>query len=358
MNVVAPTPKRLRNSVKRRPRVLLITPFHELNRGNAVTAARIRDGLAALGWSVDFCSLAARQNRELLAQWADSDAGGLVHGFHALHTGRTLAEFPGLRRYPLALTMTGTDLHSLEGGKGTAALTPVLDLATALVVFNADYVSLLNGLNPVWGGKTVLIPQGVALPEGRALTRKELNLAEDDVVFILPSGLRVIKNIAMAVDAFNLVSATGAKVKLLIAGPILEPAYAEPLLKRCAANPRIKYLGALDHKEMKSLLSLTDVVLNCSRAEGQPQAVLEAMSLGKPGLLTAVPGNLGIIEDYREGIYVRDAAALAQAMEFCLRQPEKRQAMGLAAQALVERRFAAEREINLYDQLYRQIQLS
>ena len=357
MNVNTPAQKRLPDPVNR-PRVLLITPFHELNRGNAVTAARIRGGLAALGWSLDFCSLAARQSRELLAQWANSAAGGLVHGFHALYTGQALAEFPGLRRYPLLLTMTGTDLHRLEDGKDPAALTPVLDLAAALVVFNAAYLSLLNDLKPAWGVKTTVIPQGVALPEGRALTRAELGLADDELVFILPSGLRAIKNIDMAVDAFNLVSATRSKAKLLIAGPILEPAYAEPLLKRCAANPQIKYLGAIAHIDMKPLLRLCDVVLNCSRAEGQPQAALEAMSLGKPGLLTAVPGNLGLIEDYREGIYVQDAAALARAMAFCLHQPEKRQAMGLAAQALVAQRFTAEREINLYDQLYRQIQLS
>ena len=340
---------------RRRP-VLMITPFHQPVRGNAVTASRIRAGMEGLGWPVDFCSLDAIPQRRLLQQWANSGDRGLIHGFHALHTGKTIVSFRGLERYPLLLTMTGTDLMSLRAGKDMEVITPVLNRAAAIVVFNDNFRSFLNSLSPVWGKKTVLIPQGVALKDGRAVTRKAFGLSESELVFILPSGLRAIKNIDMAVDAINMVNKSGAKAKLLIVGPIIEQDYAERLLKRCENNPQIKYLGVIEHTEMKPLLLITDVVINCSRSEGQPQAALEAMSLGKPCLLTAVPGNLNIIENYKEGLYVRDASDLAAAMEYCLREPEKRSAMGLAARELVAKQFGADREIDMYNDLYVTIQ--
>jgi glycosyltransferase involved in cell wall biosynthesis len=305
------------------------------------------------------------------------DSYGMIHGFHAVHISRVLREAQELKRLPLLLTMTGTDLYDLRMGEDAATIAAALDHAAAITVFNADFVSLLSRVRPAWGAKTNLIPQGVTLKDGEPLSRQSLGLSEKDIVFILPSGLRAIKNIEMAVDAINILyksemfkgkahkgegpsskthkNKSENKAMLIIAGPALEEDYAEHLLRRFELSPWIKYLGAVNHNDMKPLLQLADVVINCSRSEGQPQAALEAMSLGKPCILTAVPGNLNIIENYGEGIYVQDAEDLASAMDFYLSGPEQRKAMGAAAMELVAKEFSVEREISLYHALYRQI---
>jgi len=279
-------------------KILMITPFHKQIRGNAVTAARICSGLQKLGWRIDLCSLEERRILEVFCKKEDNTDSyspyyaryGMIHGFHAVHISRILHEVEELKELPLLLTMTGTDIHNLREGEDTAVIHAALNHATAITVFNADFISFLSGTCPAWGAKTNLITQGVALKEGKPLLRQDLGLSEKELVFILPSGLRAIKNIDMAVDAINILlkSDHKKKVKLIIAGPALEENYAERLLRRFELSPEIKYLGAINHHDIKPLLQLADVVINCSLSEGQPQAALEAMSLGKPCILTAI----------------------------------------------------------------------
>ena len=343
------------NRINERPHVLMITPFHKQMRGNAVTAARICSGLEELGWRVDLHSLEEGQNAHHLSHEAASGNYGMIHGFHALHMSAFFDDNPELMKLPFLLTMTGTDLFSLRLDKNVDRIAAILDLAAAIVVFNADEISLLNKICPDWSGKTTLIPQGVALKDGPPLTRNKLDLLENDVVFVLPSGLRAIKNIDMAVDALDIVKNRNYKARLLIVGIAIEMEYAIRLIDRIALNPDIAYLGPFDHADMKSLLQLTDVVVNCSHSEGQPQAALEAMSLGKPCILTAVPGNLNVIENYREGIYVQTTEELAAAMEYYIKEPEQRAAMGRAAQKLIDEKFTLSTEISSYHKLYEQL---
>ena len=339
-------------------KILMITPFHKQIRGNTVTALRISAGMEALGWRIDLCSLEERQKKEDFNKGACPDgsgAYGMIHGFHALYTGKALAEAEKLKRTPLLLTMTGTDLHSLRSGKDERMIADVLDSAAAIAVFNADFIVFLSSINQAWGKKTALIPQGVVLKDGKPLSGEALGLSEKEFIFILPSGLRAIKNIDLAVDALDIVYKRGYKVRLLIVGAVIEADYAERLKKRIHLHPAIKYLGAFNHDDMKPLLQLADVVVNCSLSEGQPQAVLEGMSLGKPCILTAVPGNLNIIENFREGIYVQNTKDSAAAMEFYLREPERTKTMGQAARELVENQFTAAAEIKAYHALYKSL---
>jgi glycosyltransferase involved in cell wall biosynthesis len=66
------------------------------------------------------------------------------------------------------------------------------------------------------------------------------------------------------------------------------------------------------------------------------------------------PGCRDAIEPYVTGLLVpiRDAVALADAIEDLIRHPEKRKAMGKAGRALAEREFAIEKVIDAHMQVY------
>jgi glycosyltransferase involved in cell wall biosynthesis len=97
---------------------------------------------------------------------------------------------------------------------------------------------------------------------------------------------------------------------------------------------------------------LGDVVMNTSNSEGQPQGALEAMSLGKPCILTAVPGNLNIINHGIEGFYVDGEADLVTAAKTLINDPARIVEMGKNAHTLVKTRFSLEREIDAYCTIY------
>lgn len=63
-------------------------------------------------------------------------------------------------------------------------------------------------------------------------------------------------------------------------------------------------------------------VCNCSEAEGQSNAVLEAMASGAPVVVSDVPGNQAVVEHGKTGfVEASDAAIAARALDLCMAGP-------------------------------------
>ncbi len=332
--------------------ILLITPFHRSQRGNSQTTARLQVFLSARGFSIDRLSLEDNNWQERLQHDLDESKYALIHGFHALHFGQVIQAIPQIKKLPLLLTTTGTDIHYDMLGEKQDIVMEAMQAVNKIVVFNEEFHEDLRTKYPEFNDKLVTIPQGVFLETSPIKTRRELGLSPDDIVFLLPSGLRSVKNIELAINALSTVQQNHPELHLLIIGVSIEEPYSHKITDRIKGLSWITYLGEIPHAEMRSILSLGDVVINTSFSEGQPQGALEAMSLGKPCILTAVPGNLNIINPGIEGFYVYDEAELVNAAKYLLKDPTQRLALGKNAQQLVETRFSLEREIDAYSQIY------
>jgi len=333
-------------------KVLMITPFDKSQRGNSLTTARLQVGLTGRGFHIDRISLEDTNWQEQLQYAAADSKYAMVHGFHALHFGQVLQVIPEILKLPLILTATGTDLHyDLLGTKQTVVLN-TMQAVQKIVVFNDDFHSNLQASYPEFSDKLVTIPQGIFLETGTVKTRKELGLSPDDIVFLLPSGLRAVKNIELAIDSLEIVHREYPRLRLLIIGTAIEEHYSRRIINRIHKLSWITYLGEIPHADMKSILALGDVVINTSHYEGQPQGVLEAMSLGKPCILTAVPGNLNLIKTGIEGIYVDGEAELISASKMLINDPVQRKKMGQNACKLAETSFSLKHELDAYSRIY------
>jgi glycosyltransferase involved in cell wall biosynthesis len=67
----------------------------------------------------------------------------------------------------------------------------------------------------------------------------------------------------------------------------------ESLEEAAAADGRVRFVGAVD--DVASLLHLADCVVSTSTWEGLPLSLLEALSLGRPVVATAVDGVRDIV---------------------------------------------------------------
>lgn len=333
----------------------MITPYARVQRGNSLTVARLRHFLSQCGFKIDLLSLEDDAWPERLQELLSQRDYQLLHGFHARHFGQVLATVPEVRNWPIILTTTGTDINYDLAGPHSHLVICAMSTAQKIVVFNEDFRLDLQARFPDWSAKLVTIPQGIFLEPGDPIARQDLGLSQDDFVLLLPSGLRPVKNIELAIDGLEGLHPDYPRIHLLIIGAVLDEAYAKPLLRRIRETNWITYWGEVPHESMRGLLSLGDVVLNTSYSEGQPQAALEAMSLGKPSILTAVPGNLNVMEDGREGFYVRDKTELAAAAKNLLDDPQLCLMMGQNARRLVETRFSLAQEIAAYRRLYVEI---
>ncbi len=336
-------------------RILLLTPFHRSQRGNSLTSERIQNGLRRMAIEVDLLSLEDQGWANTLHQGLAQDRYHLVHGFHGLKFSRVLEKMPELGQLPLVLTMTGTDINYDLLGAHKVAVLAAMRAVQRIIVFNQAFLSTLAVIYPEFQGKLHSIPQGVQLEPALSLDRKKLGLEASDFVFILPSGLREVKNIELALDALSQLWPQHPQLRLLVLGAAIDDDYSKRIMKRIKDLPWVTYLGEIPHHQVQAYYGLADVVLNTSQAEGQPQAALEAMSLGLPALLTAVPGNLGIIEDGRQGFYAKNSSELQEAARRLILDPQLKQRLGQAAAQLVELNFQAPREFKAHTALYRQV---
>lgn len=335
-------------------RILMITPYMQSQRGNSITASRLHAGLGRKGYEIDIIAMDEPDWETRLNDYTRTNTYGLVHGFHALHFSQA-ANHPRITELPLLLTTTGTDInYDLYGPNKEQTLGNMLK-AKKLVVFNQSLAEQITALEPRLQSRQVVIPQGVELKPGPAITRQQLGISPASTVCVVPSGLRPVKNLDLALDGLQAVYREYPQIHLLVVGAALDADYAAHIKNRIHTLKWASYLGEVPHREMQGILQITDIVLNTSMAEGQPQGALEAMSLGKPCILSAVPGNLGIIQHGLQGYYVNSAHELAACALKLIRDPHLQRLMGAAAQQLVRNNFSVENELAEYTRLYQEL---
>lgn len=110
--------------------------------------------------------------------------------------------------------------------------------------------------------------------------------------------------------------------------------------------------------DMAMVFKNSHIVVLPSYREGLPKVLLEAAACGRAVVTTDVPGCRDAIDPQVSGLLVpvRDAVALADAIQYLVENPELRHAMGLAGRALAERAFAIESVVSQHLDIYRTLE--
>jgi len=100
-----------------------------------------------------------------------------------------------------------------------------------------------------------------------------------------------------------------------------------------------------------------DLVVLCSKNEGFPNALLEAMAAGRPVVAAAVGGIPELVEDGVTGHLIRSRSPedFATAMREILESPEKADRMGTLAAERARTTFSLEKMISAYRELYNEL---
>lgn len=102
------------------------------------------------------------------------------------------------------------------------------------------------------------------------------------------------------------------------------------------------------------------VVLPSYYGEGLPKVLIEAAACGRAVVTTDHPGCRDAIEPGQTGVLVpvRDATALADAIQSLIEDPVRRRQMGTAGRALAEREFAIEKVVEAHLKVYQELILA
>lgn len=348
--------------------------------GNGVTIGRLADilteetGLLSTLRAPADIRIRVARDFELFLAAGDFAAAVVLHAFKCGDALDALAEVAQRHRglgteapFKVALVLGGTDVNVDAASSPARAATLARRAAAAdvVVAFSPSMVAAApsGSLPPA---TTVVVPQGVRLPTPRLPARQtgqseqranaetetspETSLSEthsgersvfrerafpslhdaigapsSTPVFLLPAGLRPVKDVLWAADAAEAAARRLAETRRLrgdgtrlgkgesagpgpafamaVVGPALDAAYASLVSEKArACSPSAGGAGAfasagpVPRGVALEYMRAAAGVLNTSASEGQSGALLEAAAAGAPVLARDIPGNRALLD--------------------------------------------------------------
>lgn len=188
--------------------------------------------------------------------------------------------------------------------------------------------------------KILVIPNGIDTerfkPEGNfANIREEFLINKSDIVIGFIGRIVSVKGLEYLIDALLFLKEEFKNIKLLITGEgsLLDSLYEKA--KENNVHDSIIFTGK--RRDIPDILSCTDIFVMPSIAEGLPNALLEAMAMGKPIVATEVGGIPEVIKNGHSGILVpaRNPEALATAIKDLITNDQLAAKMGQTARNFV-----------------------
>ena len=211
--------------------------------------------------------------------------------------------------------------------------------------------------------KVVTLHNGVDLDSlyasnGIDQLRSKLGFNDGGPVITAVANIRPVKGIDVWIRAAEIVCREFPSARFVLAGEAIDRQYFEQAKKQvldAQLTKNVLFLGRLD--KVASLLKLSSMFCLLSRSEGFSNAILEAMALGLPCVVTNVGGNAEAVTEGETGFLVasEDAETAASRILVLLRNPAMARQMGDAGRDVVATRFTAQamanRWVALYDEL-------
>jgi glycosyltransferase involved in cell wall biosynthesis len=163
--------------------------------------------------------------------------------------------------------------------------------------------------------------------------RTELGIPEDAPVIGSVANFKAAKDHATMLRATAHVRQAVPEVRLLLVGQGPLEAETRRLAAELGLEGTVVFAGF--RTDARRLAAAFDVFTLSSTYEGLPIALIEAMALGRPAVVTRVGGTPEVVADGANRLLVppRDPAALADGLLRLLGDPELRARMGAAARS-------------------------
>jgi glycosyltransferase involved in cell wall biosynthesis len=186
------------------------------------------------------------------------------------------------------------------------------------------------------------------MPRLRASERARLGLADEHFVVGTIGNIRPVKNIPFLLQAMTRVAAVAPRVRLVCVGggPQLEE--IKQLARSLGLAERVVFTGVV--RDVRPMLAAMDAFALCSRQEGNPNVVLQAMAMALPVVSVSVGEVPFVVDDGRSGMLVApgDEDAFVAAVASLVRDPQRCRTLGDAARRRVTERFSASTMIASY----------
>jgi glycosyltransferase involved in cell wall biosynthesis len=253
-----------------------------------------------------------------------------------------------LYRYNLSYRAPATDAASRAYIRGARGL--VFQSRAVEREFDAAYPSLQRMRR--W-----VVPNGYGdeafVRDEAAIAAMRARLALDPSRAVIATGAMLVHNKAHDVlfRAVRQLQDAGRAVTLVVAGG---GGHAEAIRADAeAVGLDARFTGMLSAADMRATYALADLVVHGAEHEIFPNAVAEAMAQGRAVIGVDSWGTPEVIGEAGLVVPPRGAAAMAAAIAGLLDEPERREALGQAAEARIRREYPIERMARGYTEIVR-----
>lgn len=169
--------------------------------------------------------------------------------------------------------------------------------------------------------------------------------------FAITARLVPWKQIHIAIEALSRIP----DVRLDVAGEGSEAERLRNLARKRGVEDRVRFLGFC--ADPRGVLAASHAVLNCSRDEGLPLAVLEAASMQRPCVAFPVGGTAEVVRDGETGWLSQDCStdSFVAAMTAASRDPRRAAEYGVNARERAVSQFGIDMMCEAYADLYAEL---
>ncbi len=240
-------------------------------------------------------------------------------------------------------------------------LTPFTDAFIALCEYQRDYLIKAEGLP---AAKVEVIYNGIALEKARPTrpadeVRAELGLPPDAPVIGLVAVMRPEKRHDIFLRAAALILKRHPEARFLVVGDGPQRPRIESLWRALGLQSRVQLLGF--RSDVVEVMNVMDVVaLTSHPADTFPLSLLEAMALGKPVVVTDIPGGIkemvsGPTDTAGLIVAPQDPRTVARAVNQLLGNPDLARRLGEAGRARVAADFTIQQTVARLQDLIRDL---
>ena len=227
----------------------------------------------------------------------------------------------------------------------------IFSKANAVIIVAKFERELLKQKFGVDEDKIKYIPNGVNVREFNHPTKND-----QDIETILYVGrLEKYKGVHFLIEAFTEVKPSFPNSRLLIVG---SGSYKEKLVNLTSSfglQDSVSFLENVPQEHLTKLYSSSNVFVTLSQFEGQPIALIEAMSSGLPVIATKVGAIPELVQHGRNGFlldFPPNKKALIDVITFLLGNPDSSAKIGLEARKSILSKFSWEKTVQSLIKLY------
>lgn len=171
--------------------------------------------------------------------------------------------------------------------------------------------------------------------------RKELNISEEDFVFVFVGRIVKDKGINELISAFSKIANDSDSAKLLLVGPLesdLDPLNSETLMT-ISSNKQIISVGYQD--DVRPYFAMSNTLVFPSYREGFPNVVMQACAMELPCIVSDINGCNEIIKNNKNGtiIPVKNREVLYATMKLYLENPNQLLQMKKGIRAEIQEKY-------------------